>query len=54
MEKFYLEEPTLERKNDAIEYINEFYKFNSNLNGTHGLQRYLDNYESWLDKLEED
>ena len=54
MEKFYLEEPNIERKKEAIEYINEFYKYNSNINGTGSLHRYLDNYENWLIKLEED
>lgn len=54
MEKFCLEEPCIKRKKDAIEFINEFYEYKSDINGTGGLQRYLDNYESWLDKLEED
>ena len=54
MEKFYLEIPSLIRKEDAIGYINEFYKYNSNINGVGGLHRYLDNYEGWLNKLEED
>lgn len=54
MEKFYFEEPSLKRKDDAIDYINEFYEYKSNINGTGGLQRYLDNYNGWLEKLEED
>ena len=54
MEKFYLEEPSLQRKNEAIEFINEFYEYNSDINGTGGLQRFLDNYEGWLEKLEND
>lgn len=54
MEQFYFEIPSRNRKEDAIDYINEFYKYNSNINGTGGLQRYLDNYEGWLNKLEED
>ena len=37
MEKFYFEVPSISRKNDAIEYINE-----------------LNNYEEWLNKLQED
>ena len=32
MEKFYLEEPTIERKNDALEFLDEFVKYNSELN----------------------
>lgn len=54
MEKFYFEVPSIEREDDAIDYINEHYKYNSNINGVGGLHRYLDNYEGWLDKLEND
>jgi len=54
MEKFYFEIPSISRKEDAIQFINEFYEYNSNINGTGGLQRYLENYEGWLDKLQED
>jgi predicted acetyltransferase len=54
MEKFYFEIPSIDRKNDAIAFINEFYEFNSDISGTGGLQRFLDNYERWLDKLQED
>ena len=31
MEKFYLEEPSINRKDEAISYINEFYKYNSQI-----------------------
>ncbi len=54
MEKFYFEIPSMKRKKEAIEYIEENYKNNSSLNGTGGLHRYLDNYEGWLEKLEKD
>ena len=54
MEKFYLEEPTIERKDEAIEFINEFYEYESDINGTGGLQRFLEDYEGWLNKLDED
>ncbi len=54
MEKFYFEVPSIERKEDAIAFINEFYEYNSDIYGVGGLQRYLDNYEGWLKKLEED
>ena len=54
MEKFCLEEPFIKRKKEAIDFINEFYTYNSEINGTGGLQRFLDNYEGWLEKLEED
>lgn len=52
MEKFYLELPTLERKNEVLEYINEFYKYNSQIHGTGSLDRELKKgktYEEWLD-----
>ncbi len=32
MEKLYYEVPSIERKDDAIEYINEHYEFKSNIN----------------------
>lgn len=54
MEKFKLIRPNLEYKNQAIEYINELYEYNSPINGVGGLSRYLDNYEGWLEKLEQD
>lgn len=54
MEKFYYEVPSMDRKEDAIAFINEFYEYKSDINGIGGLQRFLDNYERWLDKLQED
>jgi len=54
MEQFYLEVPSLKRKQEAIAFVQEFYEYHSEINGTGGLQRFLDNYEAWLDKLEED
>lgn len=54
MEKFYLEKPDIKRKREAIAFINEFYEYKSAINGTGGLQRFLDNYEEWLKKLEDD
>ena len=52
MEKFYLEIPSIERKDDAIEYIEEFYEYNSKIHGTGSLDRELKKgktYEEWLD-----
>lgn len=42
--------PTIEYKEKAIDYINEFYKYNSDINGTGGLDRFLkeSSYEEWL------
>lgn len=37
MEKFYLEKPSIERKDEIIEYLDEFKKYNSSINGTGGL-----------------
>jgi len=54
VEKFYFEEPTIQRKREAMEFMREFYEYHSEINGTGGLQRYLDNYEGWLEKLEKD
>lgn len=54
MEKLIYEEPTLERKEDAIDFINEFNLYNSGIHGVGGLDRYLDKYEDWLIKLEQD
>ena len=44
MEKFYLEKPSMERKNEIKEYINEFVKYKSNINGTGSLDKILDGY----------
>ena len=52
--KFKYEIPSLARKQDAIDYINEFYQYNSKIHGVGGLDRYLADYEAWLLKLEED
>lgn len=52
MEKFYLEEASLKRKEQAIEYILEHKKYNSNTAGTSGLDDDYQNYEKWLEKLE--
>ena len=48
--KFYLEEPTIKRKEDAIDYISEFLKYDSDINGTGLLDKYLkeESYENWL------
>lgn len=54
MEKLELIWPTMDYKQQAIEYINEFYEYGSEINGVGGLNRFLDNYENWLTKLEED
>ncbi len=53
-EKFKYIFPTIEYKEQAIEYINEFIKYNSDINGTGNLDSYLEDYEQWLKKINED
>ena len=52
MEKFYLETPSLERKNEIIDYINEFVEYKSDINGTGSLDNILYGYtfEQALDR----
>lgn len=54
METFYLEMPTLERKEEAIDYFNEHIKYHSDMNGTGSMDRFLkeSTYEQWLKELE--
>ncbi len=54
MERLYFEVPGITRREDAADYIREFLQYGSDINGTGGLQRYPDNYEGWLEKLEQD
>lgn len=54
MEKIFLEIPTINRKQDALDYLAENVKYNSDLNGTGGMDRCLEGltYEEWLLELE--
>ena len=54
MDKFSLVQPTKEHERKAIDYIREFYEYNSPINGVGGLHRYLENYDGWLQKLTKD
>lgn len=54
MEKFKLITPTIEYKELAIDYIREHEEYNSAINGVGGLPRFLDDYEGWLKKLDDD
>ena len=54
MERFCFEVPGIARKEDAIAFIKEFRDFGSEIHGEGGLDKYIDNYEGWLDKLNED
>ncbi|MDV3426204.1 MAG: GNAT family N-acetyltransferase [Bacillota bacterium] len=53
MTDFKLVTPVKEYEKSAFEYIREFLDYNSEINGTGGLNRY-DNYDEWLQKLERD
>lgn len=44
MEQFYLERPSLDRKDEIIDYINEFVSYNSDINGTGSLDKILEGY----------
>ena len=44
MEKFYLEMPSLERKEQIIDYVNEFALYNSETNGMGALRKILEGY----------
>ena len=54
MEKFYLEKPSIDRKEEAIDYYNEHVKYNSEMNGSGSMDRFLkeSTYEEWLIELE--
>ena len=45
--------PTMEYKDRAVDYINEFYEYGSEINGSGALDRFLkeSTYEKWLEKL---
>ena len=53
MDKFYLEIPSLERKEDTLEYLKEFMEYKSKLHGSSGLERCANgmSYEEWLDDI---
>lgn len=53
MEDVRLIFPSKEYEQQAFEYIQEFLEYNSEINGTGGLDRY-DNYDEWLLKVEKD
>lgn len=51
---FYLEEPSIERKEEALEYLAEHKKYHSKLHGTGGMDKCLEDitYKQWLIKVE--
>ena len=46
--------PSMEYMEKGIDYIQEHINIGSHINGSGGLDRYVDNYQGWLDKLEQD
>ena len=52
MEKFYLEEPSQERKKDILDYLNEFVLYHSDVNGAGALNKILSgqSFEEALDR----
>ena len=44
MDRFYFERPSMERKNEIIEYLDEFVKYGSDINGTGSLDKIYDGY----------
>ena len=44
MEKFYFEKPSIERKDEIIEYLDEFVKNNSDINGSGSLDNIYSGY----------
>lgn len=54
MIKFYLEKPTINRKEEALDYLKEHIKYKSEMNGTGSMENCLEKYtyEKWLKELE--
>lgn len=52
MDRFYFEKPSLERKNEIIDYLDEFVRFGSDINGSGSLDKIYDGYtfEEALDR----
>lgn len=46
--------PNMEYEEQAKEYIDEHHRYNSQINGSGGLNRYIDNYPAWLTKIEQE
>lgn len=52
MDRLKYIKPTKDLEAKAIDFIKEFYEYNSAIEGVNGLHRYLDNYDEWLKKIE--
>ena len=53
-EKFYFEVPTIKRKEETLLFFKECCPEGKSIPGVGGLDRYLDDYEGWLEKLNQD
>lgn len=53
MERLYHVIPDESYRKQAIEYIEEHHRYNSNINGCGGLDHYIHDYDAWLRRLEE-
>lgn len=53
MEKLKLIKPTIEYKEQVLQTVQEFFDNNSNLYWVSWLKNFLDNYDWWLDYLEQ-
>ncbi len=51
MEKLYFVKPTIKYKEQGIQYIEEHIEYGSHINGSGGLDRFVGDYEGWLDKI---
>ena len=53
MEKFYFEIPSIERKEEALDYLKEHIDYRSDINGSGGLKRLTKGmtYEEWLEDV---
>lgn len=51
--KFKFVEPTEKYKEDSINYVKETIESGSEINGVGSLDKYLDNYEKWLEYRDE-
>ncbi|MBR3131195.1 GNAT family N-acetyltransferase [Candidatus Saccharibacteria bacterium] len=54
VERFKLEFPTKAREEDAMDFLREFIEVNTVIHGSGGFDLYMDDYDGWLDHLEED
>jgi len=54
MEKLMLVRPTKEYEQQAKDFIEEHRKYQSPIEGVNGLHRYINNYDKWLEKIEQE